>query len=60
MKKITLVVAIIFQIFIVHGQEIKNLKPSYVHVLDFSDRAKAEWTLRDTLLSQLSSDKRLA
>ena len=39
-------------------QEIKNLNPSYVHVLDFSHSAKAEWTLRDTLLSQLSSGKR--
>lgn len=41
-----------------YEQEIKNLNPSYVHVLDFSDRAKAEWTLRDTLLSQLSSGKK--
>ena len=39
-------------------QEIKNLNPSYVHVLDFSDRAKAEWTLRDTLLGQLSTGKK--
>ena len=39
-------------------QEIKNLNPSYVHVLDFSASAKAEWALRDTLLSQLSSGKK--
>lgn len=58
MKKITLLIAITFQIFITNGQEIKNLNPSYVHILDFSDKAKAEWTLRDTLLSQLSSGKK--
>ena len=58
MKKITLLIAITFQIFIAHGQEIKNLNPSYVHVLDFSDKAKAEWARRDTLLSQLSSGKK--
>jgi len=58
MKRITLFIVITFQIFIASGQEIKNLNPSYVHVLDFSDEAKAEWTLRDTLLSQLSSGKK--
>lgn len=41
-----------------YEQEILNLNPSYVHLLDFSDRAKAEWTLRDTLLSQLSTRKK--
>ena len=41
-----------------YEQEILNLNPSYVHLLDFSDRAKAEWTLRDTLLSQLSTGKK--
>jgi len=58
MKKIIFFIAITFQIFIANGQEIKNLNPSYVHVLDFSDKAIAEWTLRDTLLSQLSSGKK--
>ena len=37
-----------------YEQEILNLHPSYVHLLDFSDRAKAEWTRRDNLLNQLN------
>lgn len=37
-----------------YEQEILNLHPSYVHLLDFSDRAKAEWTRRVNLLNQLN------
>lgn len=37
-----------------YEQEILNLHLSYVHLLDFSDRAKAEWTRRDNLLNQLN------
>lgn len=37
-----------------YEQEILNLHPSSVHLLDFSDRAKAEWTRRDNLLNQLN------
>lgn len=40
------------------AQELQNLNPSYIHVLDFSDKAITDWTLRDTLLSQLSSGKK--
>lgn len=58
MTRITLFILITFQFFLANGQEIKNLNPSYVHILDFSDKAKAEWAFRDTLLSQLSSGKK--
>jgi hypothetical protein len=53
--KIKLFIVVSFLFSIAYGQQITNLNPSYVHTLDFSDKAKAEWALRDTLLSQLSS-----
>jgi hypothetical protein len=58
MKKIILLIALAFQAFISYGQDIKTLNPSYVHLLDFSDKAKAEWVQRDTLLSQLSEGRK--
>ena len=58
MKKTIVLIAITFQFLFLFGQEIKNLNPSYVTMLDFSDKTKAEWVLRDTLLSQLSSGKK--
>ncbi|MCG8579667.1 MAG: hypothetical protein MI866_07115 [Bacteroidales bacterium] len=57
MKTTTIITAIIFHTLITYGQEIKNLHPTYVNVLDFSDKAKSEWSHRDNLLSQLSSGK---
>ena len=58
MKKIIVLIAITFQFLFFFGQEIKNLNPSYVTMLDFSNKTKAEWVLRDTWLSQLSSGKK--
>lgn len=40
-----------------YGQDILDLHPSYIHVLDFSKR-EAEWKLRDSILSQISSGKK--
>nr|WP_319398765.1 hypothetical protein [uncultured Carboxylicivirga sp.] len=37
--------------------QIKNLYPTYVHPLDFSDKAKAEWVIRDSLLEQIAKGK---
>ncbi len=58
MKKILLFVAVAFQTLISYGQEIKSLNPTYVYLLDFSNKAKEEWTQRDTLLSQLSDGRK--
>ncbi|MDA9809388.1 hypothetical protein N9C59_03625 [Flavobacteriales bacterium] len=58
MKKIILFIAITLMFSIAYGQDIKTLNPSYVDFLDFSDKTKAEWAHRDTLLSQLSSGKK--
>lgn len=46
-------IAMVFQISVAMGQELKNMKPSYVQLLDFSDEAKAGWARRDALLEQL-------
>lgn len=55
MNRIILILVFFSSVFLVSGQEIKNLTPSYVYSLDFSEEAKAGWVLRDTLLSQLES-----
>ncbi len=57
-KIIVSFIAMVFQISVASGQELKNMKPSYIQLLDFSDEAKAGWARRDALLEQLvSGDK---
>lgn len=51
MMKIILFIAISFVFSIEYGQSFKTLNLSYVHVLYFSVKAKAEWAHRDTLLN---------
>jgi hypothetical protein len=58
MKTITLIIAITFQILTAYGQEIKNLNPTEVRLLDFSEKAQAEWAKRDALLEEMSSGAR--
>lgn len=58
MKKIILFISITLMFSIAYGQDIKTLNPSYVNILDFSDKTKSEWIQRDTLLSELSSGKK--
>ena len=58
MNKITLFIALTFLFSTVYGQQIKDLNPSYIRTLDFSDKAKAEWARRDALLNQLSAGEK--
>ena len=58
MKKYLILLGIICHFTSVNGQDILNLKPSYVQLLDFSAKAQSEWVERDTLLSQLSSGRK--
>jgi hypothetical protein len=58
MKKSIILFILFSQTLLMLGQKIKNLTPSYIHPLDFSKEAQAEWARRDTLLSQISSGKK--
>lgn len=58
MKIFTILIALLFQTFLVNAQELKNLNPSYINTLDFSENTIAQWALRDTLLNQLTSEKK--
>ena len=59
MKKILITqILFLFLYYISFGQKIENLTPSYVHLLDFSEKARGEWARRDTLLNHLSSGKK--
>ena len=55
--KQTILVVLFFISQIGFGQ-VKDLFPEYSHLLDFSDKAKAEWGLRDTLMQQLTDGKK--
>ncbi len=57
MKKSTLLLILCFQLILANGQEVETLNPSSVHLLDFSEKAKAEWAQRDTLMSKLASNR---
>ena len=58
MKKLVILLGLICHFTNGFGQNILNLKPTNVQLLDFSEKAQAEWVARDTLLSQLASGRK--
>jgi len=58
MKNLIISFLILFQTSPAPGQQILNLFPKSVELLDFSEKAQAQWKLRDTLLDQIQSGKK--
>ena len=52
-----IILIFVFQLLTAYGQ-ILELDPTEVQLLDFSEEAKTEWSLRNTLLSELSAGKK--
>jgi len=60
MKNLIISFLILFQTSPAPGQQILNLFPKSVELLDFSEKAQAQWKLRDTLLDQIQSGKKMS
>lgn len=56
MRQIIIITGLVFSIFTLKAQEIKHLKPTNIQPLDFSEKAHADWALRDSIFSELSLD----